>query len=100
MSLSQAARTLPCIRGSKSPHPNTLYRWATLGCRSRTGKRVFLDIILLGGDNCTSTEALKRFFDGLNDAEPTETQLTPPQTSLEKQAEQAKRILRQRGLIK
>ena len=99
ISLAKAARRLPRVRGSKPPHPSTLYRWATQGRRSRNRVRVRLEMIRVGGTNCTSIEALERFFDRLNDVEPMGTPVKPPETSLEKQAEQAKRILRQRGLI-
>ena len=100
LSLAEAARKLPRIRGSKPPHPSTLFRWATQGRRTKSGKIAHLEITRVGGTNCTSEEALARFFDRLNGVEPTDVPKKPKQTSLEKQAERAKKTLRQRGLIK
>ena len=100
LSLAEAARKLPRIRGSKPPHPSTLFRWATQGRKAKSGEIVRLEITRVGGTNCTSEEALARFFDRLNGVKPTDVAEKPRQTSLEKQAEQAKRILRRRGLIK
>jgi len=54
----------------------------------------------VGGTNCTSIEALERFLDRLNDVEFLDPPKPRSQAALEKQAETAERILRQRGLIK
>lgn len=100
-SLAQAARLLPAIRGGKPPHPATLYRWATAGRKSRSGRIVRLGMWLFGGTNCTSIEALCRFFDGLNDL-PTDSQPPRPIGNVldsTAQAEVATAILGQRGLV-
>jgi len=100
-SLAQAARRLPSLRGGKPPHPSTLFRWATAGRKSRSGRIVQLEIWLVGGTNCTSIEALCRFFDQLNDLPPA----TAPKRSaefescLKKQADEATMLLRQRGFL-
>lgn len=101
LSLAQAARRLPALRGGKSPHPATLFRWATAGRKGRNGTIIRLEIWRVGGTNCTSIEALLRFFDRLNDgaivAAP--ERLTEPDDALEQQAREAKDILQRRGLL-
>jgi len=99
-SLAQAARRLPKVRGQKTPHPSTLFRWAIQGRRSRSGRIIRLEIIRVGGTNCTSMEALNRFFDRLNDIEPVDPSKPRKQALLERQAREAEKILRQRGLLK
>jgi hypothetical protein len=101
LSLAQAAHRLPSLRKGKSPHPATVYRWATDGRRSRSGKLVRLEVKLIGGTNCTSIQALSRFFDRLNDIEPVgpPTSLGEVDVRRKLQAEEAKKILEQRGLI-
>jgi hypothetical protein len=98
-SLVQAARRLPQIRRHKTPHPATLFRWATAGRKSRSGLIVRLEIWKVGGTNCTSKEALTRFLDRLNDTEPVDPPRTLKQAAFDKQAEVAKEILRERGII-
>jgi hypothetical protein len=101
LSLTQAAHGLPAVRGKKPPHPNTLLRWAKVGVKSKSGKIVQLEICRVGGTNFTSQEALMRFFTRLNDMEPAEPPSMPfaIDEKLKKQAEEAKRILKERGLI-
>jgi hypothetical protein len=99
LSLAKAARCLPSVRGKKTPHPSTLYRWATEGRKSRGGRIIRLEIVRVGGTNCTSMEALTRFFERLNDIEPVDPPRTLALAAQERQAEEAKKILRQRGLI-
>lgn len=102
MPLAKAARTLPIIQGCKTPHPNTLVRWARQGLRTKSGNRVHLRTVLVGGRNCTSIEELKRFIDALNDTTPScaAPPVAPPPIASETRAELAKNILRHRGLIK
>ena len=102
MSLSKAARRLPHVRGSKPPHPSTLFRWAEGGRRSKMGVLVRLEIVRVGGTNCTSMEALSRFFDRLYDVEKESQPVTAKQKDAETQTrtDQAMRTLRQRGLAK
>lgn len=100
-SLAQAARRLPSLRGGKPPHPNTVFRWAKDGRKSRSGRIVKLDIWLVGGTYCTSIEALARFFEQLNDVPPADAPKpwTASNSRIKKQAEDARTLLRQRGLI-
>jgi len=100
LSLAEAARRLPRVRGKKPPHPSTLFRWASQGRKSKSGKIVHLEVIKVGGTNCTSVEALNRFIDRINDIEPVAPPKSRKQTVLDKQAKAARKVLRQRGLIK
>ena len=110
---SQTARKLPKVRGKKHPSPSTIWRWARHGCRNRkTGELIRLEYIKIGGTNCTSMEALARFFARLRDDDPPDTSCIPvnpdppnkPGTSKhnspEKRAEEATEILRRRGIVK
>ncbi len=65
ISLSEAARYLPPLRGGRRVHLTTLHRWARRGLRGRK-----LESIRLGGAVCTSREALHRFFNGLSTPQP------------------------------
>lgn len=67
MSLAKVSKLLPRVRGNKPPHPNTLYRWATVGLKARSGQRVYLETEFVGGTRVTSLEALERFFNRKND---------------------------------
>jgi len=51
----EATKLLPRRRHGQKPHISTLYRWAAQG----------LETIQVGGQRCTSLEALQRFFDRL-----------------------------------
>ncbi|WP_088257342.1 DUF1580 domain-containing protein [Fimbriiglobus ruber] len=54
VSFREAARDLcPRRRHGRKPHVSTFYRWAARG----------LETIRVGGQLCTSVEALQRFFD-------------------------------------
>lgn len=100
MTLAQAAKTLPRVRGSKPPHPLTLYRWATSGLRAASGDRVYLETEFVGGTRITSSEALERFFARKNDC----SYRTPTfaeerqRKGLEREAEQAMSRLRKLGM--
>lgn len=97
MSFAQAARRLPPVRGTKRMAPSTLFRWATVGRLSLGGKRVYLETVRVGGTNCTSMQALARFFRALNDC--TAAKKSRKQKSAEKKVDKAKEILRRRGLL-
>jgi len=90
VSLPGAARRLP-----GQPHVSTLHRWRLRGVRG-----VRLETTLIGGKRFTSTEALQRFVDRLNDrnnadaAEP----LPASATSRAKQIAAADRELDRAGL--
>ncbi len=106
--LSQAAALLPSVRNTgrtspeeKPPHPSTLARWAKTGLKSRSGDTVRLEIWRVGGTNCTSLEALARFFDRLDDIKLMDPPQSPNRSAMElaRQAEDAVKILRDRGLL-
>lgn len=60
VSFSDACRYLPRRRQGRKIHASTLWRWGTRGLRG-----VRLELLKVGGQTCTSVEALQRFFDGL-----------------------------------
>jgi hypothetical protein len=66
ISLSAAARRLPCLRGDSPVSPTTLWRWHAAGVRAADGSNVRLEVYKLGGRTCTSIEALDRFVAKLN----------------------------------
>jgi len=66
---SQAARLLPTNRVGKAIHVNTLWRWATRGLQGPGGALVKLEFVRCGGRNCTSQQALARFFARLKGTE-------------------------------
>jgi hypothetical protein len=99
---------LPAVRKARSPHtdekpphPSTLFRWARKGLKSRSGRIVHLTILPVGGTYCTSLEALARFFGELQDSGPIDLPIPSalPDAALRKQADNAKKILRERGLL-
>lgn len=63
LSFVEAARYVGRLKGGKALSFQTLFRWATKGCRG-----VVLESICIGGTRCTSKEALQRFFDGVTRA--------------------------------
>ena len=96
--LSKAAKRLPRVRGSKPPHPNTLMRWVTSGLQAKSGQRIKLESIKVGGTRCTSIEAMERFFSRLDDVVVlTASSIT--QKQLESQTREVNAILRERGII-
>jgi hypothetical protein len=67
ITLAEAAKQLPKIRGQKKPiAPSTLWRWATAGCRAKDGVIVRLEVWQLGNRHCTTMDALERFTARLN----------------------------------
>jgi hypothetical protein len=101
LSMSQAARMLPSLRGGKTPHPNTLIRWAKAGLKSKGGRIIRLETYRIGGTTCTSLNALRQFFDLLNDVEPTTSPVNFSEGSrvLTEQAMEARDILIERGML-
>ena len=99
LSFGQAARQLPNVRGAratgKGVHPITLWRWAKRGLNAPDGQKVRLEIVRIGGTNCTSLEALQRFFDRLQGEEPPATTNQP--RALNQRAARAMDELRRRG---
>src|SRR5262245_16771068 len=70
-SFADAPQRLPALRGGKAVHPTTLWRWTTRGVRARSGVIVRLEALKVGGTQCTSDQALARFFRALT-ADPVE----------------------------
>lgn len=67
--LSELAKWLPVVRGRKPPNRTTLYRWATVGLKSRSGVSVRLETQFVGGTLCASLDAVNRFSDSRDDVE-------------------------------
>jgi hypothetical protein len=99
--LAKAARELPIVRGTKTPHPSTLVRWATTGIKSASGRNVKLETMFLGGTRMTSSEALKRFFERKNDVEfkPLPESEERERKRLEEQAAESMERMRESGMI-
>jgi len=57
ISLSEAAKRCP-----GRPSSNAIWRWCRKGIKSRTGQRVRLEHVRIGGKIYTSPEAMDRFF--------------------------------------
>ena len=90
---------MPQLRGAratgKGVHPVTLWRWARRGLNGPDGQKVRLEVVRIGGTNCTSQEALQRFIDRLQGKD-----ISPPSyqpRALEKRAAEAMDELRKRG---
>jgi hypothetical protein len=60
LTFQDACHRLPRRRAGRKTHPHTLYRWSSVGLYG-----VKLETIQIGGNRCTSLEALQRFFDQL-----------------------------------
>lgn len=61
LTFCEARNRLPRRRRGKRPDVSTLYRWSQVGL-----KGVRLETLKIGGQTCTSIEALQRFFDRLS----------------------------------
>jgi hypothetical protein len=78
VSFREAAKEYcPRRRHGRKPHVSTFYRWAAMG----------LETIRVGGQLCTSAEALQRFFDR-SKATSTSHQAVPRPTRDRNQVEQ------------
>jgi hypothetical protein len=100
MPLAKAVTTLPAVRGDRPPHQGTIYRWAKVGLKARSGKRVRLETVWVGGTTMTSREALARFFARRDDVEyaPLSSSDKRHKRALEDQASQAMELLRSHGI--
>jgi hypothetical protein len=77
LTLAQAARLLPSLRGGRPVHPSTLWRWASNGIAG-----VRLPIIRIGGTACTTRDALRRFLADVEAARrPSPLEQRPAQTA-------------------
>jgi hypothetical protein len=93
ISLSEAARHLPCRRGGKRPHVSCIYRWTTSGC-----KGVVLESIQIGGTRCSSREALARFFHRLTHADAVDVPKVRSVAQRQQATEKAMRELEAAGI--
>lgn len=99
--LARLAAQLPAVRGDRRPNRSTLYRWATAGLRSRSGKVVKLAAQFVGGTLCSTMADIERFFAAKNDVAPrpaVERPLTArEQADWNRRVEDAKKRLRRFG---
>jgi hypothetical protein len=95
ISLTEAAKRLPCRRRGVRPNVATLYRWAQAGCRG-----IRLETLCVGATRCTSMEALQRFFDALTAQAGRHAPAPPPRQSGQrrKAIEAAERRLAKAGV--
>ena len=96
VSLTEAAKLLPCRRGGKRIHLSCLYRWTVSGC-----KGVVLESVQIGGTRCTSREALSRFFTRLTAVVNLGSGVPPAMTSTvgrQRQIESAEAVLEKAGI--
>jgi hypothetical protein len=100
-SMSQAARELPVVRGTKPPHPGTLDRWAITGIKSASGRIIKLESAFVGSTRVTSLEALRRFFERRADVEfkPLPESDEKERKRLEEQAAESMERMRSIGMI-
>ena len=56
LTLSQAAKRLP-----NRPHAGSVWRWCRKGVRSRSGRRIHLDHVRIGGRIYVTDEAIDQF---------------------------------------
>jgi hypothetical protein len=101
LTLKRAAATLPAVRGDKPPHWITLYRWATVGLISKSGRRVRLKTWRVGKTVMTTTKAIRRFHAELEDAEPKEMprSLSVTERQQQKRAAAAIAFLKSEGAL-
>jgi hypothetical protein len=89
VTLAEAARHIPA-RSGKRIHCSTIWRWHAKGVWTRSGRRVRLEALRLGGRVLTSVEALERFgvelaAANLIDDEPAPSRSSRPRTPSKKQ---------------
>jgi hypothetical protein len=68
LSLAQAGKRFPAHRGQGALNPSTVFRWVTNGVRTKDGRSVKLEAILVGGRWLTSRAAVSRFIATLTNA--------------------------------
>ncbi len=54
------------FRLPRKPSRYKVARWAEYGIKDRTGKKIRLETVKIGGEVCTSAEAFQRFCDAVN----------------------------------
>ena len=77
-------------RNGRKPHVATLWRWAN---RGRRGVR--LETVMIGGQRCTSHEALQRFIEATTRASTSAAPAPTPPATRQRRAERAARDVAQ-----
>jgi hypothetical protein len=98
MSFDDVTKRLPRTFRGKRLHVSTLHRWVQGGLRSRDGQIVRLEMVKVGGQSCTSEEALQRFFDRLTGDQSIVTPPTITRRQRLRQIEAAEEKLRRAGI--
>jgi hypothetical protein len=68
-SLADLAKLLPKLRSGKPVNRSTVYRWATVGLKSKSGVRVRLEARPMGGTLVASLADVRRFNEALDEVE-------------------------------
>lgn len=91
--LTVIRKQLPSAHGTGPVHLSTLHRWASRGVRRKSdGQLVKLQVIRLGSMVTTSTEALRRFLDALNEPASDKSQIETPAANQRKARAAAKKL--------
>jgi hypothetical protein len=100
--LSELAKRLPAVRGRKPPNRTTLYRWATVGLKSRSGRRIRLQTTFVGGTLCASLADVERLSAQKDDRVPIPREPTSmrEEQRMRRRAEAARKELRAMGILK
>ena len=100
ISLSEAAQRSP-----GRPSSNAVWRWCRRGIKSRTGQRVKLNHIRVGGKIYTTPESLAQFFSEVAQADAeyfsrpnTKQESKPTDTHREKDIDRAEKELQAAGI--
>jgi hypothetical protein len=99
--LAELAKRVPAVRGNKPPCRQTLYRWSTVGLKTRSGRRVWLASQFIGGTLCSSMADLERLWAEKMDVAPPrlDPQTVRQDQQQKKRAEEARQELRRRGVL-
>lgn len=99
--LSELAKRLPAVRGQRPPNRSTLYRWATVGLKSRGGERIRLDATFIGGTLCASLADVRRLGQKKCDADFRQPEVVSDREreAARKRGEAAMERLKQAGFV-
>jgi hypothetical protein len=90
LTISEICTRVPGARGASRVRPATITRWILQGCRSRTGERVKLAAIRVGGRWMVEESRLEQFFSALAGSK-SDTATTAPTVRTDNQRSRASR---------
>jgi hypothetical protein len=102
-SLADLAALLPKLRSGKPVNRSTVYRWATVGLKSKSGARVRLEARPMGGTLVASLADVRRFNEALDDLEwiaPESPMSAREEAAMRKRGDDAWKRLAARGVVK